>query len=228
MKICFSGFNSPIKLDRSKACVLEVHNRALFARVSSSLISGLGDGAVEPYTLWSDEGNVVHPNSAFLPVCSPLCLPWDDKSLIGGVTAHCEELVFEDESMRSALECTFASLESCLSQVALKLNSDYMFGIDWEVKRFLRTYGFGVELDEGELLIDKVIKFLMFAKDASLKKVLLFINLKPFLTEIELNRFFEQAFFSNLPVMLIENAPDDRVFEHETKYVIDQDLLESW
>lgn len=115
-----------------------------------------------------------------------------------------------------------------MAQVALGLDSDYAFGVDWELKRYLRTYGFGVDLVEDEPLIDKLIKFLKLAKDASLKRTLLFVNLKLFLTENELELFFEQAFFSRLSILLIENAHDDTCHLHERKYTIDQDFLESW
>ena len=73
-----------------------------------------------------------------------------------------------------------------------------------------------------------MIKFLALVKDASLNKVILFVNLKLFLTENELELFYEQAFFSKLRILLVENAYDALRYERERKYVIDQDFLESW
>ncbi len=228
MKLCFSGFDTPILVDNAAVSVLEVHNRALFARVCASLVSGSGADALEPYTLWDDGDVEIKPGSRFLVVANPLELPWDDKALTGGLAAQLESMAFEDERTRRDIEDAFALLQSQLSQVALKLDSDYTFGINWELKRYLRTYGFGVELVDDEPLIDKLIKFLMLAKDASLKKTLLFVNLKLFLTEKEFDLFAEQVFFAGLSVLLLENARDSSCRGHEKKYTIDQDLLESW
>ena len=228
MKLCFSGFGSPLLVDDAAVSVLEVQNRALFARVCGSLVSGLGVDAVEPYSLWGDDDVEMKAGAQFLVVASPLELPWDDKALSGGLAARFEHMAFEDEGVRHDIEDAFALLRSRLSQVALGFDSDYAFGVDWELKRYLRTYGFGVELADDEPLIDKLIKFLMLAKDASLKKALLFVNLKLFLAETELERFFEQAFFSRLSVLLIENTCDGSCHSRERKYTIDQDLLESW
>lgn len=228
MKVCFAGLNAPILVDDAAVSVLEVANRALFARICGSLASGLGADALEPYSLWDDADAELKPNAQFLLVASPLELPWDDKLLSGGLAARLEKMAFEDEGVRQSIEEAFAVLRSKLAQVALGLDSDYTFGVDWELKRYLRTYGFGVDLVEDEPLIDKLIKFLKLAKDASLKRALLFVNLKLFLTENELELFFEQAFFSRLSVLLVENTQDDACHQHERKYTIDQDLLESW
>jgi len=227
MKVCFSGLSEPLLVDDAAVSVLEVHNKALFARMCEALISGLGVDAIEPYSLWVDDLEV-GAVSRFLVVGSPLQLPWDDKGLVSGLAARFEQEVLVDEESRHALEESRALLQSRLSQVALGLESDYAFSVDWELKRYLRTFGFGVDIADGEPLIDKLIKFLRLVKDAAPKKALLFVNLKLFLTKSELDMFFEQVFFLRLHVLLIENVRDDSYEAHERKYVIDQDLIESW
>ena len=228
MKICFSGFEAPVLVDRSAISVLEVQNHALFARICYSLVSGLGIDAVEPYSLWDDNNVEMKAESQFLSIVSPLELPWDNKALTGGLASRFERMVFEEERVRQDIEDAFILLQAKLSQVALELDSDYAFSISWELKRYLRTYGFGIELANDEPLIDKLIKFLMLAKDASLKKSLLFVNLKPFLSENDVDLFLEQAFFSQVGVLIVENTRDDYCHRYERKYTIDQDLLESW
>lgn len=228
MNVCFTGLQAPLVVDDQAVSVLEVHNRALFARLSSALISGAGVDAVESYTLWGSDGEELKPSGQFLVVTCPLELPWGDKVLSGGLASHVERLMCEDERVRRDVEDAFALLRSRVCQLALSLESEYTFDVDWELKRYLRTYGFGVELVDDEPLLDKLIKFLTLAKDASLNKVILFVNLKPFLTENELEQFYEQAFFSKLRVLLVENACDTLWYERERKYVIDQDFLESW
>ena len=228
MKIYFTGFDSPILVGADFVSVLEVHNRPLFARICQSLATGLGTDALEPYTLWDDEDVALKSESQFLLVSTPINLPWDDRALTGGLASRFEQIVFEDESVRCEIEKAFGDLRSCISQQALQLNSDYTFGVDWDLKRYLKTYGFGVDLVEDEPLIDKLIKFIMLAKDSRLNKPLLFMNLKLFLSESELLRFYEQIFFARLPILLIEAVHDETLFAQEKKYVIDQDFIECW
>lgn len=228
MNVCFSGLQAPIIVDETAVSVLEVHNRALFTRLVGSLMSGAGVDAVEPYTLWDANGGELKASGQFLIVGCPLDLPWDDKALVGGLATHVEKLMYEDESVRHDIEEAFFLLRSRLRQMALSLESEYSFGVDWELKRYLRTYGFGVELVDDEPLFDKLIKFLALAKDALLNKTILFVNLKLFLTNSEVEQFYEQAFFTKLSILLIENVHDCLQHEREHKYVIDQDFLEYW
>ena len=194
----------------------------------ASLLSEAGGDAVEPYSFWDEGGAELKPRGQLLCVGDPLNLPWDDRALSGALAGRFEGLLFEDEAVRREVEDAFAELASKVAQLALQLDSDYAFGVDWELKRYLKSYGFGVDVALDEPLIDKLIKFLLLAKDVSLEKVVTFVNLKLFLSENELERLYEQVFFSNLSVLLLENAPDPVSREEERKYIIDQDFLEFW
>ena len=227
MRICFSGFNDPIVVDNSAISVLEIQNRVLFARVCASLFSEAGGDAVEPYSLW-DGDLELKPGNQMLYVGNPLDLPWGSRFLAGALVGQAEKLLFEDEPTRREVEEAAALLSSLVSKLALQLDSDYSFGVDWELKRYLKSFGFGVDVASDESLIDKIIKFMLLAKDVSLDRVVIFVNLKLFLSESELDRFFEQAFFSNLSILLVENSSDSNCRQDERKYIIDQDLLEIW
>lgn len=97
MKVCFTGFDAPIHVDDEAVSVLELANRALFARACCSLASGLGADALEPYSLWHDADAELKPGAHFMLIASPLELPWDDKLLLGGLAARLEKMAFEDE-----------------------------------------------------------------------------------------------------------------------------------
>lgn len=228
MNICFSGLQLPIPVDDAAVTVLEVHNKAFFARICQSLASQRGSDAIEPHTFWDEAGKEWKASNCLLVVDTPLDLPWDDRALAGGLANRMAELTHEDADVRQGVEDAFALLQSRLRQVAIMLDSEYAFEVDWELKKYLRTYGFGVELDEDEPLIDKLIKFLMLAKDASLDKAIAFVNLKLFLTKNELEQFYEQAFFAELRLLLVENVEDAITYKRERKLVIDQDFIESW
>lgn len=227
MRICFSGFEEPIELRASVVSVLEINNRVLFARVCESLRSGEGSYAIEPYSLWIGEEEL-KPTGCFLYVGDPLNLPWDDRLLAGALASRMEALAAEDEVVRRGLEEAFAALSEKVISLALQLDSDYSFGVDWELKRYLKSFGFGLDVASDEPLIDKLIKFLHLAKDTGLKKPLIFVNLKLFLSESELELLYEQAIFSGLSILLVENVFDSKIWENERKYTIDQDFLEVW
>lgn len=228
MNICFSGFDGDIEVRRGVTTVLEVSNRTLFSRVYSSIATGAGDLALEPYVVWGEDGKEKKSANTFLLAADPMKLPWDDRAMAGALASRYEEVLFEDETVRLEVETAFSALRSRMVAIALQLQSDYSFGVDWDAKRYLKSFGFGVELSDNDLLIDRIIKFLLLAEDVQLKKAIVFVNLKLFLTEIDLKRFFDQVFFSNLAVLMLETIHDGTCYNRERKYIIDQDLLEIW
>ena len=128
MRICFDGFENPIELRWARPFVLEVHNRALFARVCDSLVSCYGEDACEAYSIWDGEREV-RPRSAFLVVPDALNLPWESKDLGGRLYSLLQERQLEDEAIRGLFDSRFRELRGLVSQLLVQLEGDYRFGL---------------------------------------------------------------------------------------------------
>lgn len=121
-----------------------------------------------------------------------------------------------------------AALSSRLLELGMGMNSDYRFGIEWDLKRYLKFRGFGASAQEPQSLLDNLINFLSLALDAGCKKVISFVNLKTFLTENDLKALFEYVFYSKISVLLLENKPDKMVYDYERKMTVDLHFIESF
>ena len=115
--------------------------------------------------------------------------------------------------MRQEIEAAGLTLSNRVASLGLRLQSDYAFEVQWEMRKYLKAFDFGVEIDPSDKLLDNLIKFLKFASDAAFGKQLVFVNLKNFLTGEEVEEFYRQAIFSKLHVLLLENAPYDATYE---------------
>ena len=227
MKLCFSGFEHQIEICAGKARTFEINNRKLFERVCRSLVSENSEEAVEPFVFENDEGRIVSYRNASIVIESPMSLPWDNRSLLGALPQKIELLLGEVPQVADDLNEQARSMVSAINGLALQLSSEYGFTIGWDVGKFLKAFGFRVDLDPDDSLFDNCMKFIMLADDMSLEKLLVFINLKLFLTDTELEEFFERVFRTDLHVLLIENVHDANTWYFEEKTSVDQDLLEA-
>ena len=225
MNLVLSGFSEALALGNDKVSVLEVHNRRLFARICQSLASELDDEALEPYTLWDGEDRRSSRNR-FLFVFDPFELPWSEKALLGEVHERVEEMFLAEDDVRQEIEAAGRALSERVASLGLRLQSDYAFEVQWEMRKYLKAFDFSVEVDPSDALLDNLIKFLKLTSDASFDKQLVFVNLKTFLEPDEVQEFYRQAVFSKLSVLLLENIPDEASFEYERKMVIDLDFLQ--
>ncbi|MGN0047225.1 MAG: type II-A CRISPR-associated protein Csn2 [Eggerthellaceae bacterium] len=225
MKLIFSGFENPIEVNASLVSVLEIHNRPLFARVCSSLSSLMGERAVEPYSVW-DEDKELLPDRALMWVGDPFNLPWKDRRLVSALYDKMALVLLEDSELRSRVEGLNANIASELSRMGLCLSGNYHFEVEWQLQTYLKSFGFGADNSSDLPLLDSLISFLSFLNDVSFKKALVFMGLKELFGEDDLEILYEQAIFLGIPLLLLENAKDCVVRSNESKRTVDLDFLE--
>lgn len=228
MKIVFSGFEKPLEVSKGYARTLEVENKTLFTRICASLLSNKGELAAEPYSVWDEEGCEIAPATAFLAVANPLELPWDSKDLEGKLLDHMNTFFLEDEVARSHIEHLSSELNSDLMHLTHQIDGDYSFGLEWNIQRYLKAFSFSIARPEEETFLETLNRFIDFCADMSLKKTILFVNLKEFLSGEEFKLFLERIFFHKIQVIFLESTLDQEVYLQERKIVIDQYFLENY
>ncbi len=226
MRVVFSGLEHTLDIDAEHISVLQIENTTLFSRVCESLLSGKGSEAVEPYSVWGDDGKRVNCASAFLAIMDPFDLPWKNRQLGGKLHERIRLLMMEDDDIRAELNELSSEIGSIVSSLGFQLRCDYGFTLEWDICSYLKSFGFGVEALEGESLFDNLIKFLDFVSDMGLEATLLFVNLKIFLTEKELFQVFDHAIFLGTKMLLIEKYDSFKLHNSERKIVVEQGLLE--
>lgn len=226
MKLVFEGLENAVDLQPGTVATLQVENAALFARIARAICAQDGEGPFERYSLWEGD-ECLSVKNAFLVVSDPLALPWEHRAFMTAITKKIEREILEDEELRREIEWTARALSEKLLALGMGYNSDYVFASEWELQRYLKMMGFGVESQLEKSYIDNLITFLSLALDAGCKQTLVFVNLKTFLTENEFKTFCEYVFYSNLKVLLLENKPDHSTHEYEVKHVVDLQFLES-
>lgn len=225
MRIAFSGLEYPIDVEPGYPTVLQIENQALFARMCSSLRDGEGRYAYEPYTLWEGEDEL-KPSSSLMFIDTPFDLPWSDKSLMGEVSKRFEKLFLDDEELRGEIDSAAESIASKFLTLGMAMNADYGFDIEWDLRKFVKAFGFGIDRTAQNSVFDSLIDFMSLALDAGCKKTLVFVNLKTFLTKKEVSELYRHVFFSKMSVLLLENKHDETEYEYESKRTIDLQFLE--
>lgn len=228
MRLVFSGAMLPVEISKEYVRTYEIENNHLFTRICASLISGEGEEAIEPYSIWADDDTEKSPSSSLLLVTDPLNLPWQARDLSGHLYERVGQLVFEDEEARMEIEALGNQISSLILRLTHQISGDYEFSSEWSVGQYLKAFSFAPSRGNDDSYLDSLLGFLDFASDVHLEKPLAFINLKRFLLKKELEEVFDRAFFLGIPLLLLENVVDLRQYKHEKKTCIDQHFLESF
>ncbi len=226
MKISFAGLENQITLADKGITVLQIKNEALYARICASLITMQGEKALEPYSLWENDREV-SPSKSFIVVSNPLELPWKHKCLMGALYSTLEKELLIDRDLQQEMNELGSLLESTTHKLGFQMNANYRFGLEWNLSSYLKAFSFEVEVFEDASLLEKLIGFIDFCADMSADRVIVFVNLRTFLTETELIEFQNRLFFHGISVLLLENASSLCRESYVRKYLIDQDFVES-
>lgn len=226
MRISFEGLDTPIDLADKGITTLQVLNENLFARVCASLLSMKGEKAIESYSVWDDDGVELKPTNAFILVSDPFSLPWKHRSLMGGLYDRLEKELLIDEELRQEIQNYGISLESSIHKLGLQFNADYRFGVEWNIGSYLKAFSYEIDILETASLFENLISFIDFGADMAIDKVLVFINLKTFLTKNELVGLQERLFFHEIKALLLEGSCSRAYSGFEREYAIDRDFIE--
>lgn len=228
MRFKLLRFDSVVDVVPGVPSVLEVEDHALFARVTGSLISGLGEEAEEPYLLWDEaKGKAINPKKGMLVLHSLPELPYDDKKLLGKLYSHMQGLLEKDGEAQDAIAVLTEGLGARLEGIGCRLRGTYDFEVEWSVEHYLKAFAFEPVYDGCETFLERCISFFGLCSDIELAKTLVMVNAKSFFTPDEMRELYEQVFFLNIPLLLIEPSIDEHVYERERKRCIDLHFLES-
>lgn len=226
MKLMFTGADRPIDIARGLVSTVEVENPCLFTRMCRSLVSNGGEGVFEEFSLWDEAGNELAPSRVLFAVTDPLHLPWDSTELSGKLLGMMEVLLFEDEEARRLFEDYGSRLRGFSQRLTHQVECDYRFYVEWDIRRYLKSFGFSADRGDDLPYIDMLNIFLDYVSDIQLEKVFVFVNLKTFLGKIEFEQFLDRVFFHQMQVLLLENKICDMDYDYERKVRIDQHFLE--
>lgn len=226
MKLIFTGADRPIDIAKGYVSTLEVENPCLFTRICRTLVSNGGEGVFEQFSLWSEDGKEMASSQVLFAVPDPLHLPWDSAQLSGRLLGMMEALLYEDEEARRKFEDYGSKLRGFSQRLTHQVECDYRFNVEWDIRHYLKSFGFSADRGEDLPYIDMLNMFLDFVSDVQLEKVLVFVNLKTFLGKIEFEQFIDRVFFHEMQVLLLENKLCDIDNDFERKVRINQHFLE--
>ena len=100
----------------------------------------------------------------------------------------------------------------------LSLNSD--FDLDIVIKLL------NISINKKDNILDNLLLLIDIEKELCLNKLLIFVNLKQYLSKSELVELYKYLLYNNIDVLLIDSQAYGVNNEYEKKLIIDEELEE--
>lgn len=226
MKLVFQGFEHNMILNRGAINVLRIEDRSLYARCCLSISQGFADGVPEPASFYDDNGRELKPKDCLTFAGDLLSLDLNGREISAKATKKIVQMLIDKQEITTRMESQNYAIEDLFAESFLQLSGDYVFNVDWDVGKYLKAFGFGVDASDSVSLYQKACHYLRIAADLFPDNVIVFINLNTFLSEDEYYSFCRCAAAEELIILSCEVGNSSDFLDLENGIFIDADYLD--
>lgn len=226
MRMVFRGFESNIDLRKDAINVLRVQDRALYARCCLSLSQMFADGVPEPAAFYDDFDKELKAKDCLVFAGDLLTLDLNEREIISKAAKKIAQMLIDDQATLARMESNNYAIEDIFAEAFFQMTADYTFRNDWDIGKYLKAFGFGVDTSESDTLYEKACQYLRISADLFPGKVIAFVNLNTFLSQDEYCGICECIVAEELIVLSYEVGKDSKFMDLENGLFIDMNYLE--
>lgn len=203
---------------------IQIEDRVLFARVVRSLLSEAGEHGLEPYCLIDDAGRRIAPKRALRVVNSLPEAPTNDRALMTKLFQRMIERSELNHDTYTRIHDLSGLLIAAIEEVAEGLTNRYTLASEGGLEAYLKALSFAPEAGADYTTLENCMSYMRLCSDVDPNTPVILVNAKSYFSNFELQKLIDEAVSLKISLLLLESWHDNRVFLHEKKTVIDQQL----
>lgn len=221
MILAHADINEPICMKEYQVAEWIIESPELFAQYLGELLNQ--SSGKEGNFVLSDGNKEILLSKSVEIIVDPLSVNINDKKIISKVYSELLEIA-NDESMFLRTREVIGILQQYFMDLEYNYGTTLMMDDDIELQGLFKILGIKVE-SENLTLLEKLTQYIALQRNLLNKKLIIFVNLRSYLTTNQLDDLFEYAKYNEINLLLIESFQRD--FTKTTKkYIIDIDQCE--
>lgn len=223
MKLVHPYIERQIIFDESKINILTIENQKLFSEVVQEIISVL-NGGNSKFVL--SEGmdiiNIFKVGELCIDIFS--CEINSKKAITKLYEILREKSVDEDMHLKTnqILSSIFSYTEDLIFEFG---EYELSYNLDTDITNIFKAVDVKFDLSD-KTYLEKLLDYVYINSEFLSKKLFIFVNLKSFLLEEELEEFYKMMFYKKINILLLESFEREYKFDCEEYYIIDKDLCQ--
>lgn len=215
------SFEEPINIVDGRLQYLVVENPLQMTQYVQDMLSQKA-GSIGKFIL-ADEGNEQKFNEMVEVVIDPFSLDPNTKCNLGNLYSKIKEEAYDEVNFLTT-DRLLSDLTIHLDKIVSQQSISASCSNELQLQSVLKSLGVGFHLDS-ESLLSGIVDYIQIASSFSKIRLIIFVNLRSYLTKVEIGELSDFLSYSRICVLFLEN----QVFEFsDSDYVkvIDNDLCE--
>ncbi len=222
MKINFDYLENSIELDNNSINVIEIENKKYFYKIVNDFIKIKNGIALDEIKTFKNNLEEVDLNNKIDIIIDFFNLNYNDKKLINNVEKSILEkvTVLEKENLNKQ----YKKIVNILRELANDLDLPINISDEMQLEKLIKILR--ITLEENNELLDKLLLLIDLNKTIYNNEIIIFINLKQFLSKNELIELYKYSLYNETKIIMIDSQCYEEVIKYEKKLIIDNDLEE--
>lgn len=217
MKLVHAEYGIEIELKENQIPVLVIESPEKFSELIQELY--LSKQGEEGKFLLSEADKLLNMGKFLELVVNPFAIDVNEKRIVQKLYQEMEAQVQEQLVLETAE--IHSRLISYLEEIAGKVTYPVIFDLEQNVLGLMKTYNVRLET-ESITMLEKLVEYFRLLHQLCRVEVIVCVNLKSYLSEVELRQLYETVFYEKLALILLENVQREKV-DGERICIMDRD-----
>ena len=217
MKLVHAEYGIEIELKENQILVLVVESPEKLSELIQELYLSKQGG--EGKFLLSEADKLLNMGKFLELVVNPFAIDVNEKRIVQKLYQEIESQVQEQLVLETAE--IHSRLISYLEEIAGKVTYPVIFDLEQNVLGLMKTYNVRLET-ESITMLEKLVEYFRLLHQLCRVEVIVCVNLKSYLSEVELRQLYETVFYEKIALILLENVQREKV-DGERICIMDRD-----
>lgn len=222
MKLVHKDFNFVFHFEENTRSLLVVEQPAIFLRVVRELTTSDYDD--ESGFVLSENGEVLKKKDKLVCIVNPLALTLNERKLLNKLGEMLKKEILSTELLVEGNRIV-SNLESYVMNIVQNMEWELTYSDKMDIHSLLKIADIRFD-DMQETLVEKILDYMKVSCELLDVKCFVFVHLLSYLTEYEVEKFYEYVHYQKICVLLLENRQPDMVEKFAETIIIDKDSCE--
>lgn len=222
MKLIHKDFDFVFHFDENVRSLLVVEDPVIFLK----LISEMTGNDREEYSriVLSEDDTVLKIKDKLVCIIDPLSISLNDRKLLNKLGDMLLKEILSSELLIKGNQIV-SDIENYVIQIIQCMDWNLSYSEKIDIQSLLKIAEVRFD-DVQETLVEEILDYIKISSELLGIKCFVFVNMLSYLTEYEVEKFYEYVYYQKICVLLLESRVPDTVKKFSETVIIDKDTCE--
>lgn len=222
MKINVEYFDNEITFDNGKINVLEIENKNYFYRFIKDLYNIYNELEIEEIKFFDNNFKEINMLGKIQIFTNYFNFEFDSKKYTSSISKYINNNI--SASDRNNLTNKYNKLQECYQKIINTFDLPLIVNQEFDINTITKMLK--VKINIKDSLLENLLLLIDLESELKINDLLVFINLKQYLTKEELSELYKYSLYNEVKIILIDSQCYGVTNEYEKKLIIDTNLEE--